>query len=130
MTAIYRLSLLGLCIAALLLCASCGAKQPAEQSIVQREEVLSIYYEINDGTVSGEITDGRSTAIVDSLNTAVYDNAFNDGRSVKITAPAAILRITYADGSELTTELWEDRIRIDRIWYLLDTKDIIHKLTQ
>lgn len=68
--------------------------------------------------------------MLDFLNAALYDTEFNNGRMVKIIENPFYLRIVYANGKEVGIEIWEDRFRLDGVWYGIDKTTVGFLLEQ
>ena len=86
--------------------------------------IISIQFSDKIKTVRQEIKNKDIKSIVNILNTAKYDSDFNDGKSIKIIENSLTLWIKYSDNAEVTVQLWDNRIKVNGIWYLLNINEI------
>ena len=93
-------------------------------NIINSNNIISIQFTDRIKTDRQEIKNNDVKLIVDILNTAKYDNDFNDGKSIKMLENSLTIWIKYSDNTEVTVQLWDDRIKVNGIWYLLNINKI------
>lgn len=93
-------------------------------NIINPNNIISIQFTDRIKTDRQEIKNNDVKSIVDILNTAKYDNDFNDGKSIKMLENSLTIWIKYNDNTEVTVQLWDDRIKVNGIWYLLNINKI------
>ena len=73
------------------------------------------------GNIIQEIdNEARIKRLTDILNRAVHD----DGRMVKMKVAERTIKIIFRDESKIYVQLWDNLMRINQIWYRLDTKQL------
>ena len=93
-------------------------------NIINPNNIISIQFSDRIKTDRQEIKNKDIKLIVNILNTAKYDSDFNDGKSIKIIENSLTLWIKYSDNTEVTVQFWDDRIKVNGIWYLLNINKI------
>ena len=93
-------------------------------NIINPNNIISIQFSDKIKTVRQEIKNKDIKLIVNILNTAKYDSDFNDRKSIKIIENSLTIWIKYSDNTEVTVQLWDDRIKVNSIWYLLNINKI------
>ena len=93
-------------------------------NIINPNNIISIQFSDRIKTDRQEIKNKDIKLIVNILNTAKYDSDFNDGKSIKIIENSLTLWIKYSDNTEVTVQFWNDRIKVNGIWYLLNINKI------
>ena len=93
-------------------------------NIINPNNIISIQFSDKIKAVRQEIKNKDIKSIVNILNTAKYDSDFNDGKSIKIIENSLTLWIKYSDNAEVTVQLWDNRIKVNGIWYLLNINEI------
>ena len=93
-------------------------------NIINPNNIISIQFSNKIKTDRQEIKNKDIKLIVSILNTAKYDSDFNDGKSIKMIENSLSLWIKYSDNTEVTVQFWDDRIKVNGIWYLLDINKI------
>lgn len=93
-------------------------------NIINPNNIISIQFTDRIKIDRQEIKNNDIKLIVDILNTAKYDNDFNDGKSIKTLENSLTIWIKYSDNTEVTVQLWDDRIKVNGIWYLLNINKI------
>ena len=93
-------------------------------NIINPNNIISIQFSNKIKTDRQEIKNKDIKLIVNILNTAKYDSDFNDGKSIKIIENSLTLWIKYSDNTEVTVQFWDDRIKVNGIWYLLNINKI------
>ena len=93
-------------------------------NIINPNNIISIQFTDRIKIDRQEIKNNDIKLIVDILNTAKYDNDFNDGKSIKMLENSLTIWIKYSDNTVVTVQLWDDRIKVNGIWYLLNINKI------
>ena len=93
-------------------------------NIINPNNIISIQFTDRIKTDRQEIKNNDVKSIVDILNTAKYDKDFNDGKSIKMLENSLTIWIKYSDNTEVTVQLWDDRIKVNGVWYLLNINKI------
>ena len=114
--------ILGITIITAIICM--GLVYHKSNNIINPNNIISIQFSDKIKTVRQEIKNKDIKLIVNILNTAKYDSDFNDGKSIKIIENSLTLWIKYSDNTEVTVKLWDDRIKVNGIWYLLNINEI------
>lgn len=99
--------------------------QGAEKYIIKPDKIQSIQILDEMGNIIKEI-DGEAgiKQLTDILNRAAYDDDMNDGRMFKMKAAERTIKIIYRDDSRICVQLWDNLMRINQIWYRLNTKQL------
>ena len=114
--------ILGITIITAIICM--GLVYHKSNNIINPNNIISIQFSDKIKTVRQEIKNKDIKSIVNILNTAKYDSDFNDGKSIKIIENLVTIWIKYSDNTEVTVQLWGDRIKVNGIWYLLNINEI------
>ena len=114
--------ILGITIITAIICM--GLAYHKSNNIINPNNIISIQFSDKIKTVRQEIKNKDIKLIVNILNTAKYDSDFNDGKSIKIIENSLTIWIKYSDNTEVTVKLWNDRIKVNGIWYLLNINEI------
>ena len=93
-------------------------------NIINPNNIISIQFSDKIKTGRQEIKNKDIKLIVNILNIAKYDSDFNDRKSIKIIENSLTIWIKYKDNTEVTVKLWDDRIKVNVIWYLLNINKI------
>ena len=101
-----------------------GLAYHKSNNIINPNNIISIQFSDRIKTDRQEIKNKDIKLIVNILNTAKYDSDFNDGKSIKIIENSLTLWIKYSDNTEVTVQFWDDRIKVNGIWYLLNINKI------
>lgn len=112
----------GIAIIAAIICM--GLVCCKSNNIINPNNISSIQFSDRIKTDRQEIKNNDIKLIVDILNTAKYDNDFNDGKSIKMLENSLTIWIKYNDNTEVTVQLWDDRIKVNGVWYLLNINKI------
>ena len=92
--------------------------------IIKSNKIQSAQILDKTGNIIQEIdNEARIKQLTDILNRAVYDD-MNDGRMVKMKVAERTIRIIFRDESKIYVQLWDNLMRINQIWYRLDTKQL------
>ena len=94
------------------------------RNLILYYNIISIQFSDKIKTVRQEIKNKDIKSIVNILNTAKYDSDFNDGKSIKMIENSLTIWIKYSDNTEVTVQLWDDRIKVNGVWYLLNINEI------
>lgn len=110
-------------LAVILISADKNRAQSVEKYIIKPDKIQSVQISDETGNVIKEI-DGEAgiKQLTDILNRAVYDDDMNDGRMFKMKAAERTIKIIYHDNGRTRIELWNNIMRVDRIWYRIDIK--------
>ena len=114
--------ILGITIITAIICM--GLVYHKSNNIINPNNIISIQFSNKIKTDRQEIKNKDIKSIVNILNTAKYDSDFNDGKSIKIIENSLTLWIKYSDNAEVTVQLWDNRIKVNGIWYLLNINEI------
>ena len=114
--------ILGITIITAIICM--GLVYHKSNNIINPNNIISIQFSDRIKTDRQEIKNKDIKLIVNILNTAKYDSDFNDGKSIKIIENSLTLWIKYSDNAEVTVQLWDNRIKVNGIWYLLNINEI------
>ena len=114
--------ILGITIITAIICM--GLAYHKSNNIINPNNIISIQFSNKIKTDRQEIKNKDIKLIVNILNTAKYDSDFNDGKSIKIIENSLTLWIKYSDNAEVTVQFWDDRIKVNGIWYLLNINKI------
>ena len=114
--------ILGITIITAIICM--GLAYHKSNNIINPNNIISIQFSDRIKTDRQEIKNKDIKLIVNILNTAKYDSDFNDGKSIKIIENSLTLWIKYSDNTEVTVQFWDDRIKVNGIWYLLNINKI------
>lgn len=114
--------ILGITIITAIICM--GLVYHKSNNIINPNNIISIQFSDKIKTDRQEIKNKDIKSIVNILNTAKYDSDFNDGKSIKIIENSLTLWIKYSDNAEVTVQLWDNRIKVNGIWYLLNINEI------
>ena len=114
--------ILGITIVTAIICM--GLAYHKSNNIINPNNIISIQFSDRIKTDRQEIKNKDIKLIVNILNTAKYDSDFNDGKSIKIIENSLTIWIKYSDNTEVTVKLWNDRIKVNGIWYLLNINEI------
>ncbi|OHU82489.1 hypothetical protein BKN39_05020 [Fusobacterium nucleatum] len=101
-----------------------GLAYHKSNNIINPNNIISIQFSDKIKTGRQEIKNKDIKLIVNILNIAKYDSDFNDRKSIKIIENSLTLWIKYSDNTEVTVKLWDDRIKVNGIWYLLNINKI------
>lgn len=118
-----RLRLSCILIWIVFLLSGCGKERPAsssEQRLINPDGIASVRFSGSSDGAPCTAAQEDIGAIVDILNTARYDDERNDGRMFKMEAPSLTITIRYDGGEEVTVQLWDQLMYVDRTWYQLD----------
>ena len=114
--------IVGITIVTAIICI--GLAYHKSNNIINPNNIISIQFSDRIKTDRQEIKNKDIKLIVNILNTAKYDSDFNDGKSIKIIENSLTLWIKYGDNTEVTVQFWDDRIKVNGIWYLLNINKI------
>ena len=114
--------IVGITIVTAIICI--GLAYHKSNNIINPNNIISIQFSDRIKTDRQEIKNKDIKLIVNILNTAKYDSDFNDGKSIKIIENSLTLWIKYSDNTEVTVQFWDDRIKVNGIWYLLNINKI------
>ena len=93
--------------------------------IIKSNKIQSVQILDKTGNIIQEIdNEARIKRLTDILNRAVHDDDMNDGRMVKMKVAERTIKIIFRDESKIYVQLWDNLIRINQIWYRLDTKQL------
>ena len=93
--------------------------------IIKSNKIQSVQILDKTGNIIQEIdNEARIKRLTDILNRAVHDDDMNDGRMVKMKVAERTIKIIFRDESKLYVQLWDNLMRINQIWYRLDTKQL------
>ena len=93
--------------------------------IIKSNKIQSIQILDKTGNIIQEIdNEARIKRLTDILNRAVHDDDMNDGRMVKMKVAERTIKIIFRDESKIYVQLWDNLMRINQIWYRLDTKQL------
>ena len=101
-----------------------GLAYHKSNNIINPNNIISIQFSDKIKTGRQEIKNKDIKLIVNILNIAKYDSDFNDRKSIKIIENSLTIWIKYKDNTEVTVKLWDDRIKVNGIWYLLNINKI------
>ena len=89
--------------------------------IIKSNKIQSVQILDKTGNIIQEIdNEVRIKRLTDILNRAVHD----DGRMVKMKVAERTIKIIFRDESKIYVQLWDNLMRINQIWYRLDTKQL------
>lgn len=89
--------------------------------ITKSNKIQSVQILDKTGNIIQEIdNEARIKRLTDILNRAVHD----DGRMVKMKVAERTIKIIFRDESKIYVQLWDNLMRINQIWYRLDTKQL------
>ena len=89
--------------------------------IIKSNKIQSVQILDKTGNIIQEIdNEARIKRLTDILNRAVHD----DGRMVKMKVAERTIKIIFRDESKIYVQLWDNLMRINQIWYRLDTKQL------
>lgn len=92
--------------------------------IIKSNKIQSVQILDKTGNIIQEIdNETRIKRLTDILNRAVHDD-MNDGRMVKMKVVERTIKIIFRDESKIYVQLWDNLMRINQIWYRLDTKQL------
>lgn len=92
--------------------------------IIKSNKIQSVQILDKTGNIIQEIdNETRIKRLTDILNRAVHDD-MNDGRMVKMKVAERTIKIIFRDESKIYVQLWDNLMRINQIWYRLDTKQL------
>ena len=114
--------ILGITIVTTIICM--GLVYHKSNNIINPNNIISIQFSDRIKTDRQEIKNKDIKLIVNILNIAKYDSDFNDRKSIKIIENSLTLWIKYSDNTEVTVQFWDDRIKVNGIWYLLNINKI------
>ena len=114
--------ILGITIITAIICM--GLAYHKSNNIINPNNIISIQFSDRIKTDRQEIKNKDIKLIVNILNTAKYDSDFNDRKSIKIIENSLTLWMKYGDNTEVTVQFWDDRIKVNGIWYLLNINKI------
>ena len=93
--------------------------------IIKSNKIQSVQILDKTGNIIQEIdNEARIKRLTDILNRAVHDDDMNDGRMVKMKVAERTIKIIFRDESKIYFQLWDNLMRINQIWYRLDTKQL------
>lgn len=93
--------------------------------IIKSNKIQSVQILDKTGNIIQEIdNEARIKRLTDILNRAVHDDDMNDGRMVKMKVAERTIKIIFRDESKIYVQLWDNLMRINQIWYRLDTKQL------
>ncbi len=93
--------------------------------IIKSNKIQSVQILDKTGNIIQEIdNETRIKRLTDILNRAVHDDDMNDGRMVKMKVAERTIKIIFRDESKIYVQLWDNLMRINQIWYRLDTKQL------
>ena len=93
--------------------------------IIKSNKIQSVQILDKTGNIIQEIdNEARIKRLTDILNRAVQDDDMNDGRMVKMKVAERTIKIIFRDESKIYVQLWDNLMRINQIWYRLDTKQL------
>ena len=93
--------------------------------IIKSNKIQSVQILDKTGNIIQEIdNETRIKRLTDILNRAVHDDDMNDGRMVKMKVVERTIKIIFRDESKIYVQLWDNLMRINQIWYRLDTKQL------
>ncbi len=92
--------------------------------IIKSNKIQSVQILDKTGNIIQEIdNEARIKRLTDILNRAVHDD-MNDGQMVKMKVAERTIKIIFRDESKIYVQLWDNLMRINQIWYRLDTKQL------
>ncbi|WP_454995537.1 hypothetical protein [Bulleidia extructa] len=93
--------------------------------IIKSNKIQSVQILDKTGNIIQEIdNEARIKRLTDILNRSVHDDDMNDGRMVKMKVAERTIKIIFRDESKIYVQLWDNLMRINQIWYRLDTKQL------
>ena len=104
--------ILGITIITAIICM--GLAYHKSNNIINPNNIISIQFSDKIKTGRQEIKNKDIKLIVNILNIAKYDRVLN----------SLTIWIKYKDNTEVTVKLWDDRIKVNGIWYLLNINKI------
>ena len=93
--------------------------------ITKSNKIQSVQILDKTGNIIQEIdNEARIKRLTDILNRSVHDDDMNDGRMVKMKVAERTIKIIFRDESKIYVQLWDNLMRINQVWYRLDTKQL------
>lgn len=93
--------------------------------IIKSNKIQSVQILDKTGNIIQEIdNEARIKRLTDILNRAVHDDDMNDGRMIKMKVAERTIKIIFRDENKIYVQLWDNLMRINQIWYRLDTKQL------
>ena len=97
----------------------------AKKYIIKSNKIQSVQILDKTGNIIQEIdNEARIKRLTDILNRAVHDDDINDGRMIKMKVAERTIKIIFRDENKIYVQLWDNLMRINQIWYRLDTKQL------